>query len=212
MVRSTERPSSKAERGSIVKHHEARRLVTRRVHLHTVPSVWDRSGASAPAGQAHTRPKRRRSNAAVRVGAGDQDGFTLVELLVVVLVLGALVGIAVPTFIQQRDGAWDAAVRSELRAASIALASYRAQNGAYAAGALESGAGWGYEASSDVIMAVSFPTDGFCLRGWYRSDEPAEVRTGTEAAGGLADQLAEWAATPTGIVPLTGPGTRSCPA
>jgi prepilin-type N-terminal cleavage/methylation domain-containing protein len=95
-----------------------------------------------------------------------EDGFTLVELLVVVLVLGALVAIAVPTFADQREGAWDAAVRSELRSASIALESYRAQNGAYSADALAPGATWGFEKSGNLVYQddfdLIFPTS-YCL-------------------------------------------------
>jgi prepilin-type N-terminal cleavage/methylation domain-containing protein len=137
------------------------------------------------------------------------DGFTLVELLVVVLVIGALVGIAVPTFVKQRDGAWDAAVRSELRAASIALASYRAQNGVYSTAALASGAGWGFEPSPDILTFATIAADaaGFCVRGWYRTSIDGSVSpTATDA-----DARADWAATPSGIVALTGT-PRTCPS
>ena len=187
-------------------------LVARQARPHTVPSVSsDRSASCGPKGSAWSRPQGRLSPRSGRRASSGQDGFTLVELLVVVLVLGTLVGIAVPTFVQQRDGAWDAAVRSELRAASIALASYRAQNGVYAAAALTTGAGWGYEPSSDIIVAVEFPTDRFCLRGWYRSNDEADVETGSSEALALADTRAEWVATPTGIESLAGTTPKSCP-
>lgn len=138
----------------------------------------------------------------------DQDGFTLVELLVVVLVLGALVGIAVPTFVQQRDGAWDAAVRSELRAATIALASYRAQNGVYSAVALATGAGWGYEASPDIISVSEVSDQSFCLLAWYR--------TQADDADTTPDVTrAEWRATTAGIIAASeaiAPVDTTCPS
>ncbi|MEY3019299.1 MAG: hypothetical protein RLZZ272_283, partial [Actinomycetota bacterium] len=62
---------------------------------------------------------------------GAEDGFTLVELLVVVVIVAILAGVAIPTFLQQRERAWESAVRAELRSAVVALESYRAESGAY---------------------------------------------------------------------------------
>lgn len=164
--------------------------------VHVIPFravVRARRAATHPAGSATARPALRNAASGLRVRIADQDGFTLVELLVVVLVLGALVGIAVPTFVQQRDGAWDAAVRSELRAATIALASYRAQNGAYSDAALATGAGWGYEASPDIITVSAVSEQSFCLLGWYRA--PADDADMTPDIS-----RAKWRATTAGII------------
>lgn len=172
-----------------------------RTDAHVIPFsavVRVRRAAAHPAGSATARPALRSAARGRRVRSVDQDGFTLVELLVVVLVLGALVGIAVPTFVQQRDGAWDAAVRSELRAATIALASYRAQNGIYSDAALATGAGWGYEASSDIITVSAVTDEDFCVIAWYR----------TQADAGDTSPVvtrAEWRATTTGIVATSEP-------
>jgi prepilin-type N-terminal cleavage/methylation domain-containing protein len=168
---------------------------------HVIPftaAVRARRAATHPAGAATARPTLDGSSSARRVRTADQGGFTLVELLVVVLVLGALVGIAVPTFVQQRDGAWDAAVRSELRAATIALASYRAQNGVYSNAALAANAGWGYEASPDIITVSSVSDQTFCVLAWYRTQADA---------GDLNPVIsrAEWRATTAGIIAASEP-------
>lgn len=129
------------------------------------------SNLAARHARSSARPAPRRSR--------DEDGFTLVELLVVVLVLGALIGIAVPTFVSQRDGAWDAAVRSELRAAGIALESYRAQNGEYSVAALATGAGWGYEDSGDLLFERAVGASAYCMIAAHREaggDEPNRWR------------------------------------
>jgi type IV pilus assembly protein PilA len=45
----------------------------------------------------------------------DEDGFTLIELMVVVLIIAILIAIAIPTFLGARQRAQDRAAQSDLR-------------------------------------------------------------------------------------------------
>ena len=57
-------------------------------------------------------------------GSGGEDGYTLIEVLVVILVIGALAAIAIPSFLNQTGKATDAAAKELAHAAQIAAETY----------------------------------------------------------------------------------------
>lgn len=58
-----------------------------------------------------------------------EKGFTLLELLVVISILGVLAGIAVPRFLHARTLANTAKVQMDLQALDTSIALYKAENG-----------------------------------------------------------------------------------
>ena len=64
----------------------------------------------------------------LRAGKAD-EGFTLIELLVVVVIIGVLVAIAVPVYLNYRQGAADKSAQSDVRGAISAVEQYYTNNG-----------------------------------------------------------------------------------
>jgi type IV pilus assembly protein PilA len=61
----------------------------------------------------------------------EQQGFTMVELMIVVLVIGILIAIAIPTFLGSRNRAYNRSAQSDLRAALIGAKTIYSTNGSY---------------------------------------------------------------------------------
>jgi len=68
------------------------------------------------------------TNRQERIG---QDGFTLIELMVVIIILGLLAGIILPRFIGESDKAKQGTVKVQMVGLETALKMYKLDNGNY---------------------------------------------------------------------------------
>ncbi len=85
-----------------------------------------------------------------------KDGFTLVELMVVVVIIGILAAIAVPQFTGMKEKAENAAEEANLRIIDSAIEMYYAENG-----------DWPNDLTSDLEPYIADMTDldGYNLTG-----------------------------------------------
>lgn len=61
----------------------------------------------------------------------NQKGFTLIELMIVVAIIGILAAIAIPQFAQYRENAFNSAAEADLRNAKTDLEAQYTENLAY---------------------------------------------------------------------------------
>lgn len=87
-------------------------------------SRYTREGATPRDRRATRYQNASQMSTAERKVQPDEHGFTLVEVLVVVLILGLLAAIAIPGFFNQRDKGKDAAAKTGARTARTAIETY----------------------------------------------------------------------------------------
>jgi len=114
------------------------------------------------------------------------DGFSMVELLVVIIIIGILSAIAIPVFLHQRQRAADATLRSDLHTVALNLEAFRTNTNAYPS--VASDLAGEAPLSPGVSVAVYGAADSYCLLGTRTSGtQPSHPWVYDSAAGGLQD-------------------------
>jgi type IV pilus assembly protein PilA len=142
----------------------------------------------------------------------DDKGFTLIELMVVVLIIAILIAIAIPTFLGLRERAQDRAAQAELRDGLTAAKAYYTDDETYddfdAAGVaegIEPSLDWDTSGDTDTVGIVLAAGDDVVLtresesdNGWFCAMDtggnssvrgPVAAEPGTVAACTAGDEV-----------------------
>ena len=117
----------------------------------------------------------------------DRKGFTLIELMIVIAIIGILAAIAIPQFTAYRDRAYNSSAKSDLRNLTGAQEAYYIEAGTYSNSVSQlKVTSYGLSTTTDVIMGGSAGLSGYSFSAYHSTGNQTYSVTGP---GGTITQM-----------------------
>ena len=113
-----------------------------------------------------------------RLTKRDEKGFTLIELMIVIAIIGILAAIAIPQFSAYRKRSYNAAAQADLRNAATAQEAYYVDFQTYANDESLLTGSYGLNTSTNVNLTAVGTTDTYTITAYHSSGDKTYTVSG----------------------------------